>query len=263
MKTISIVNLKGGVGKTITTLNMAAVLAGDYGKRVLVIDADPQANTSAFLGCGGYDNNTVAGILAGEADYVYEFIYGTPMKNVSCVPSDISLIERDIASVRQGGNIRALAGFLEAIEEDNIVSVEEGEGTVFDFCLIDCPPSFTAASVAAIAASDEVIIPVKVDAFSVSGTKELLAQVKGVSQIRPGITVAGVLITVWHNTPAVVQGEELLRKSVIPVFETHIRRSDKVDESTFARQSLNQYSKTSSAARDYRRFVAEYLGRAE
>ncbi len=125
--------------------------------------------------------------------------------------------------------------------------------------LIDCPPSFTAASVAAIAASDDVIIPVKVDAFSVSGMRELLTQISGVRGICPGIRTAGILVTMWHNSPAVVQGEALLRDSGVPVFRTVIRRSDKVDESTFARQPLNEYSRYSSAGRDYRALVAEYL----
>lgn len=69
----------------------------------------------------------------------------------------------------------------------------------------------------------------------------------------------GILVTMWHNSPAVVQGEALLRDSGVPVFRTVIRRSDKVDESTFARQPLNEYSRYSSAGRDYRALVAEYL----
>ena len=74
-----------------------------------------------------------------------------------------------------------------------------------------------------------------------------------------GKQIAGVLITMWHRSPAVVQGEELLRASGLPVFATHIRRSDKVDESTFAGEALGSYSRYSSAARDYSAFVAEYL----
>lgn len=259
METISIVNLKGGVGKTVTAINMAAQLAA-AGKKVLVIDADPQANASAFLMTEpANDLCTLAGIMSGEVDYIYDAIYDTCIDNVQCVPSDISLIEEDIASVRNGGSVKRLGDFIEGLAFDNESSIELDEGIVFDYVLIDCPPSFTAASVAAIAASDSVIIPVKIDAFSVSGMRELLAQIDGVRRIKSGVTVAGILVTMWHNAPAVVQGEELLRKSSIPVFKTHIRRSDKVDESTFARQPLSVYSKTSSAGRDYESFVAEFL----
>ena len=173
MKTISIVNLKGGVGKTVTTVNMAAILAEDYGKKVLVIDADPQANASHFYGIGE-DANTIACIMDGLADDPYDCIYCTAHEGVDIVPSDISLITADIASVRKGVGAGRLRDFLDVIDEDARTS---GEATVYDVVLIDCPPSFTAASVAAIAASDDVIIPVKVDAFSVSGIRELLTQI--------------------------------------------------------------------------------------
>lgn len=258
MKTICVVNLKGGVGKTVTSVNMAAILAGEYEKKVLVIDADPQANTTRFFGHDGKECNTIATIMSGDADYYPDWVYPTRLSNVMCVPSEISLIEADIASIRTGVGIKALSDFLDAIKEDDELADEAGE-QAYDYCIIDCPPSFTAASVAAIAASDEVIIPIKIDAFALDGMHELLAQIDSIKLIRPGIRVAGVLVTMWHNTAAVVQGEELLRNAMLPVFRTHIRRSDKVDESTFARQPLEEYSKYCSAAIDYRSFVAEYL----
>lgn len=259
MKVISIINLKGGVGKTVTAVNMAAILAGEHGKRVLVIDADPQANATRFFGLNGDDCNTIAGIMNGDADYPYDFIYETKLEGVSCIPSEISLIEADIASVKEGGSVKRLRGFCEAIEEDNQYLAKNGEAPEFDFTIIDCPPSFTAASVAAIAASDEIIIPVKIDAFALDGMAELVKQVEGVKQIRPQIRIAGALITMWHNCPAVIEGEALLRKTGLPVFRQNIRRSDKVDESTFMRQPLEEYSRQSAAGRDYRAFVAEYL----
>jgi len=259
MTTISIVNLKGGVGKTVTTVNVAAILANKYNKKVLVIDADPQANATKFFGLKGGECNTLFGILNSEADYIGEYIYETNIQNVTCVPSDISLIEADIASIREGWGSGVLTDFIEVIEDDNKFAAENGEPPECDFVIIDCPPSFTAASVAAIAASDEVLIPIKIDSFAIDGMRELLKQIDGVRQIRPKIKVAGVLVTMWHNCPAVIQGEELLRKSGLPVFKTHIRRSDKVDESTFTRQALDTYSPTSAAARDYADFVSEYL----
>jgi chromosome partitioning protein len=261
MKTIAIVNLKGGVGKTVTAINMAAILASEHGHRVLVIDADPQANASRFFGLKG-DVNSVAGIMSGYAEDPYDFIYDTGLPGVRCVPSEISLIEADIASVRAGGVAKLMADFCAALEEDNILARENGEPAETDYAIFDCPPSFTAASVAAIAACDDVIIPVKIDSFALDGMAELIAQVDGIRSIRPQIRVAGIVITMWHNCPAVIQGEDLLRKSGLPVYRTNIRRSDKVDESTFARQALQEYSPQSAAGRDYRAFVAEYLEEA-
>ncbi|MEG1968128.1 MAG: AAA family ATPase, partial [Clostridia bacterium] len=211
MKIISIINLKGGVGKTVTTVNMAAELAA-AAKKILVIDADPQANASAFYGLKGEDFNTVAGIMRGEGECVDEYIYDTSNENIFCVPSDITLVEADIASVTTATGAYILKGFLDAVNEDNEDAVEYGD-LPYDYCIIDCPPSFTASSVAAIAASDQIIIPVKIDAFAIDGLSELTAQIDGVRQIRSGVSIAGVLVTMWQNTPAVVQGEELLRQS--------------------------------------------------
>lgn len=261
MRVISIINLKGGVGKTTTAVNMAAILAGEHGKHCIVIDADPQANATQFFGLKGEECSTLSGILDGCGDCIDDYIYDTNVSGVKCVPADIDLIDCDIASVRspEGGSVKALRNFCDVVREDNAYAESMGTGDAVDFVIIDCPPSFTAASVAAIYASDDVIIPVKIDAFAVSGLRQLLAQIGGVQSIQPGIRIAGVLITMRHNAPAVVQGEALLRGSRIPVFSTHIRRSDKVDESTFAARPLGDYSRNSAAGVDYRRFVNEYI----
>ena len=98
---LAIANRKGGVGKTVTAVNMAAILAEDYGKKVLVIDADPQANATRFYGISE-DANTIACIMDGLADDPYDCIYCTAHEGVDIVPSDISLITADIASVSKG-----------------------------------------------------------------------------------------------------------------------------------------------------------------
>ena len=259
MRTISIVNLKGGVGKTVTTVNMAAILAA-AGKRVLVIDADAQANSTKFLGLNGNECSSLAEVLSGMAGCWTDWVYATGIDGLECVPASIDLIEADIASVKDGNNVSAIVDFIEGIEEDEQLGIEAGAPVEpYDFCIIDCPPSFTASSVAAIAASDDIIIPVKIDAFAIDGLNELVAQIDGVRSIKPGISIAGVLVTMWHNCPACVQGEELLRSRAIPVFRQHIRRSDKVDESTFAKKPLIEYSPNCGPACDYKGFVAEYL----
>ena len=254
MRVIAIINLKGGVGKTTTAVNMAAILAG-AGKRVLLIDADPQANATQYLLPSEQDYNSLSAILEGLADDPYDFIYETGIPGLDIVPASIDLIDADIASVKSGSGFKFMDDFLQALREDGQADMIDA----YDFAVIDCPPSFTAASVAAIYAATDVVIPVKIDAFSVRGMAQLLAQIKSVQRIQPRVKVAGVLVTMWHNTPSVTQGETILRESGVPMFETVIRRSDKVDEAGMMGQTLNEYSARSSAGKDYRAWVAEYL----
>ena len=130
-----------------------------------------------------------------------------------------------------------------------------------DVILIDCPPSFTAASMAAIAASTGVIIPIKLDAWALAGMRELSAQIDSLRMVNEFVRVDGCLITQWHNSEVIRQAEGRLRAGAWPVYSTVIRRTDKADESTFASMALSDYSRWSSAARDYRAFVAEWLER--
>lgn len=254
MKVISIMNLKGGVGKTITAVNMAAILATNHNKRVLVIDADPQANSSRFFGAAEACS-TLTSLFTSCAAHVEDVIWGTQINGVDIVPSDMGLVEIDITAAANGeSSAKVIPSFVAALREDD----------EYDFVIIDCPPGFTAVSVSAIAASDDIIIPAKVDAFALSGISELKAQIDAVSRLRDNIRIAGVLVTLWRPLPVVMQGEQYLRSSGLPVFETYIRRTDgKVDESTFTRQPICDYSPFCNAARDYRSFVEEYLRRCE
>ena len=253
MEVYSIVNLKGGVGKTVTACNLAAILGAYHGLRVLLIDADAQANATAFFGCSEA-SSTLGDVLAGRCSFWPEFILETEQTNVSVLPADISLLEQDIASVREGGaeSLKALGDLLEVLSDDD----------AFDVVIFDCPPAFSAASVAAIACSGAVIIPTKIDAWSISGVDEISRQVEGVRrQIKPDIRVAGILVTMYHNADVQQQGIDLLRKRRLPVYDTVIRRTDKVDEATFYGQAMQEYSPWSAAGRDYRDFTRELLYR--
>ena len=269
MRTTVIINIKGGVGKTTTTVNMAQILA-DLGKEVLVIDADPQANATAFYGVKDPEktcDQTLAQLLdldaPGRSDIAEDYVIPTPVPGVSLVPGSLDLINADIASIREDrvASVKGIRTLLDNLNESAWIEngVPEGGADAFNHVLIDCPPSFTAASVAAIYAADDVIIPVQADLFSVIGLTTLITQINSVRRIQPRVRVAGALITMWHNSPACIQGECALRASGVPIFEQTIRRSEKVTESIFMRQSLQAYSPQSAAGRDYRAFVEEFL----
>lgn len=252
MRTTAILNLKGGVAKTTTAVNMAAILARDYNSRVLLIDADSQCNTTEFFGADPTDGN-LAGLLRhakGNTDPVIlaaDCIQHTRFPNVDILPGDESLMDMDLSQVKLG---TANANILRALTE-----VVAG---MYDYILIDCPPAFNAASAAALIAADDVIIPIKLDAFSLRGMGNLMRQIKNMRQINPKLRLAGCLPTMWYRNSQITDAETQLRQAGLPVFH-HIRRSDKVDDMTFRQDPLLVTSPNSGAGVDYRRFVAEYV----
>ncbi len=268
MRTTAIFNLKGGVAKTTTVINMAAILA-EAGKTVLCIDADPQANLTQFYGYKDPEKTvdcTLAQLLnldaEGRSDWAEDYIYPTGVTGVSLLPASLDLLSADIASMQRFGSVvlKAISDLLYSLNVDawNEAGADDA-ADAFDHVLIDCPPSFTAATVAALYAADDVVIPLEADLFSITGMAAVMAQIESMRMVKPRIRVAGALICKWHNTIATHQGECALRASAVPVFRTVIRRSDKVTESIFSGQSLQTYSPQSAAGRDYRAFVDEYL----
>lgn len=253
MRTIAIMNNKGGVGKTVTAINLADILVRDYGKRAVLADCDGQMNLTRFFlpefepeqGC------TVADILSGTGEAMWEDNL-TPLEpGLDLLPGSSDLYELDFMAIRDGvsrpGRLRE---FVQAAAEDGQT----------DFFILDCPPGYTVASVGALLAADEVVVPMLVDGFSFAGMRDLARQVESLRRDGAGTEIAGVLLTQWRNSEVVRQGEALIRSLGAPVFRQTIRRTDKVPESTFDRQPIVKYSPTSAASRDYRKWVEEYLG---
>jgi len=251
MKTIAIMNNKGGVGKTVTAINLADILVRDYHKRVVLADCDGQLNLTRFFfpEFDPKNGGTVAEILTGECEPYWRESVTEVFAGLDLLPGSPALYDLDLLAIRDGlGDPHALMRFCKAAAED-------GET---DYWIFDCPPGYTLASVSALIAADEVVVPMLVDGFSFVGMMDMQDQLTGLQQSGPKI--AGVLVTQWHNSDVVRQGESLVRNLGVSVFKTAIRRTDKVPESTFDRQPIVRYSPGSAAAQDYRRWVREYLG---
>lgn len=250
MKVISIENLKGGVGKTVTAINLAWILADDYGKRVLVIDCDSQCNTTDFFGCG-VDDGGVYHYLTGDQEQFYDDEIAPGISGIDVLAASDSLMELDLSKVGDKTvNVNALRDLRDTLVEDD----------VYDYIIIDMPPAFTAAATAALMTTDDVIIPIKLDAFSLRGMANLMRQVETMRRVNPVLRVAGCLITMRGKSETTDNAEKQLRGLGLPVFKQSIRWSEMVDGMTFAQQPITVFSPRSAAGVDYRRFVREYLG---
>ncbi len=251
MRTIAIVNFKGGVGKTITAVNMAGKLATEHEQRVLLIDCDSQGNATKFLLPPEGDYNTVALAITGEEPYYKNLIYQSQYRNLDVIPADMGLVELDLKTLTgQPQSINGLRNLRDVLIEDD----------AYDTVIFDCPTSPSAACAAALAAADSIIIPIKLDMFSVSGMKDLTTQIDNIRRINPEIRVAGLLITMWYQTEEMQAiADNLGRVTSVPVYRTHIRRTNKMDGSTWARELISIWSPQCGAAVDYRCWVSEYL----
>lgn len=247
MKTISIVNLKGGVGKTVTAVNLAGILAADYGKRVLLVDSDPQGDASQYIGVVPAATSA-ADLFDGSTVMAEDVIYHTIYRGLDIIPSDMALASIDLdADLDRRYAVHSYTVLREALSERD----------EYDYIIFDCPPSFSLPCISAIAASDTVIVPIKPGAFEMSGMRLLADQIASVQGRRRDVRG---LLTIWHNSDATRQSEDWLRKhSPISLFCQKIRRTDKVTESTYAAQPVTQWSPMSAAARDYRAWVEELM----
>ena len=255
MRAIAMMNNKGGVGKTVTAINLADILVRSCKSRVVLVDCDGQCNLTSFY-APALDTDsvpTLAEVLTGNSEPLWSDNLSPVCPGLALLPGSPDLYELDLHSVIDGSGDRygaRLRDFVGCAREDGDT----------DYMIFDCAPGFTCASVAALMAADDVVIPVNPDGFSFRGLASMARQLQGLRRAGVGIHIAGALLTQWRSSEVVLQGEDLLRSSGIPVFRQVIRRTEKVPESTFEQQPVTQYSPNSAASVDYRRWVREYLG---
>ena len=256
MKVTAIMNLKGGTAKTVTAINTAAILSKLYGREVLLIDADSQGNLSEFTAKDPEHLNKIPGTAALLCGMPYQIIE-TKIQDVQLIPGEPELMGLDISSAKNGTvNPMALVDVLFSMR-----GVDRPD--MFDHVIIDCPPAFSAAAMAALAAADEVVIPVKLDAFGIRGLTKLVSQISNMLRVNPDLEIAGVLPTLFYPCPQQREAEAILRESLqaidVKCFQ-HIRRSPSVDASTFEQEALVYFSPKCGACRDYKIFVRDLIG---
>lgn len=255
MKIISIINLKGGVAKTLTADNMAHVLAVFHNKRVLLVDNDKQGNTSKAFGVHSYDEKSLSDVLTARRLDVREVIKKTRFENIDVLPANMTLIR---------ANMEVLMDTTRPQQTRLRAALDPVAGQ-YDFCIIDNAPDINISTINALVASDDVIIPIKIDKYAFDGLAELKEQIEDTrDDLNPRLRLAGCLITCFIRADAEKQGEAWLRsRPEYPVFDTHIRYSEKVTESTFSEMPIAEYSRRSGTAMGYIAFVREYLQRGK
>ena len=261
MRTIAIMNNKGGVGKTVTAINLADILVRDYRQRVILADCDGKMNQTRFY-VPDFDPEreyTMVSLIEGDGETLWSDNLLAVSKDLWLIPGSPELYTEDLEAVIEGqdqAKTRRVADFVSCVRED----------AGADFAIFDCPPGFTAASLAALLTSDEVVIPMELDGFSVSGMVTMQQQLALLRRSGLQVPRASVLINRWRATEFVKEVEDQLRKMAehvkISVYKQVIRKSEKVPESTVTGYPLAVYSPRSAAGVDFRRWVRELWGGA-
>lgn len=256
MRTISIINLKGGVAKTVTSINMAYQLM-KRGSRVLLVDCDKQGNTSKFMKCHSYDKKSLSDILLGTAD-IREVIIRSGCES-ECAPFSESVLDVIPANMSLLRADRQVLLDTTKPQQTRIREALKQVGSDYSFCIFDCAPDINISIINALAASDDVIIPVTIDEFAFDGIREILEQIEDVRKYyNPKLNFAGCLVTSYRNDDFHKDGVETLRQMCGRVFDAKIKWTQMVSRSTFERKPISVYSPRCGAAKGYIEFVDEY-----
>lgn len=251
MKTISIINLKGGVAKTISAVNIAHILATVHDKRVLLADNDKQGNTSKMFKLHNYDAPSIAEIMIERHPDLKAIINPTAYPNLDVIPANMTLLQANLSVLLDSARP----------QQTRIKQALQTVADRYDYCIIDNAPDINISTINALVASDDALIPVKIDQFAFDGLHELRDQIDNTREdLNPALRLRGCFVTSYQRNEVNKQGEEWLRTQTdYPVFNTRIRKTEKVDESTFAAVPIVEYSRYCGAAKDYISLVAEYL----
>ncbi len=247
------VNQKGGVGKTTTSVSLAAAL-GMEGKKVLLIDLDPQANATSGL---GYDKKAAGGniyrVLIGETG-LEETIIRTPYRNLSLAPSHPDLTGAEVELISSWGREYKLRDALQPIKEK------------YPYIIIDCPPSLNILTINALAAATGLILPVQCEYYALEGISQLTGAIRLVKErLNPDLEVWGVLLTMCDSrTKLSLQvADEVKRYFKDKVYRTIIPRNVRLSEAPGFGKPIGYYDKDSSGAESYLSFTREVIDRVE
>lgn len=249
VRIISVTNQKGGVGKTTTAINLSACLA-EAGKKVLVLDADPQGNTTSGLGLEKNElEKTIYNLILGEVD-IKDIEMKSCVDNLTVIPSNMNLSGAEIELIGENDREYILKTALSEIKDE------------YDFIIIDCPPSLNLITINALTASDTVLVPIQCEYFALEGLEQLLHTISLVKKkLNPTLDVEGIVFTMYdaRTNLSLEVVEEVKRSLGNNVYRTIIPRNVRLSEAPSHGLPITMYDTKSKGAESYRLLAEEVI----
>jgi chromosome partitioning protein len=251
-RVIAMCNQKGGVGKTTTTINLGAALT-EYGRKVLLVDFDPQGALSVGLGIPTHElDRTIYNLLIDQGDDLPDIVQPTQVPGLDIVPANIDLSAAEVQLVGEVAREQVLARVLRPVLDD------------YDVLLIDCQPSLGLLTVNALTAAHGVVVPLETEYFAMRGVALLIETIEKITdRLNPRLEVDGILATMYD--PRTLHSREVV-ESVVEhfgdqVFHTVIARTVKFPDATLAAEPITSYASGHAAAEAYRQLARELIAR--
>ena len=253
-KIISVINQKGGVGKTTTVINLAAGLSMK-GKKILVIDLDPQGNATTGLGLSNTikSETTIYNVVNGNKK-ISEVIQATSFKNLDLITSNVDLSGLEVETA--GDSRRAFK------LKDELMAILNNSGLSYDYVLIDCPPSLSLLTIMALVASDALVVPLQTEFFALEGLTQLLKTIERIkSNLNPSLEIRGILLTMFDKRNKLSGQVESEARNYFKekVYSTVVPRNVRLSEAPSHGIPVLIYDKICTGSIAYFKFTDEFL----
>ena len=254
MQIISIINQKGGVGKTTTVINLASALS-QQGKKILVIDLDPQGNATTGLGLSNTEQSdqTIYGILNGTMS-ISNVIKKTKFKDLDLISSNVDLSGLEVETA--GDNDRAF------ILKTKLTAYINDSGRLYDYVLIDCPPSLSLLTVMALVSSNSLLVPLQTEFFALEGLTQLMKTIERVKvNLNPELKIRGILLTMYDKRNKLSSQVEQEAREYFKdkVYQTVIPRNVRLSEAPSHGVPVLIYDKNCLGSKSYYNFTDEFI----